>query len=225
LLYISTAGFFKAKQDGQIADEHDLPTSLAMMNHYTQSKFIAQESVFNELISSNLPAIILNPSFMIGQRDAKPSSGQLLFFYLKNKWLFCPKGGKNFVDVEDVAHATVNAITQGQIGESYILGNQNLSYQAFFEKVDQVIGISKPKFLIPNAILTTTGRVGSAYNKLFNKNLQFDYQNSKVLTQNYFYDASKAVSRLAMPQTSIEQAIEKAIRWFVENKYLNLKIR
>jgi len=36
----------------------------------------------------------------------------------------------------------------------------------------------------------------------------------------HYFDSSKAVRELAMPQTPIEKAVEDAHRWFVENGYL-----
>jgi dihydroflavonol-4-reductase len=222
LIYISTAGFFKTIAK-EIANEHDLPHNSSQMNSYTRSKFEAQELVMSEIKNHALPAVILNPSFMIGQRDAKPSSGKILLFYLKNKILFYPLGGKNFVDVEDVAQATVNAISKGQIGQSYIVGNQNLSYYNFFEKVSAVSGKRKTKIAIPNNLLKIAGHFGSIYNHYFYKQVALDYTNSLVLTQNYFYDSSRAIKALDLPQTPIENSIDKAIKWFVDNKILSLK--
>lgn len=43
-----------------------------------------------------------------------------------------PAGGRNYVYVGDVAVATVNALAQGRVGESSILGHQNLSYREAF---------------------------------------------------------------------------------------------
>jgi dihydroflavonol-4-reductase len=35
-----------------------------------------------------------------------------------------------------------------------------------------------------------------------------------------FFDASKAVRELGLPQSPIEQALERAVRWFTDNGYV-----
>lgn len=35
-----------------------------------------------------------------------------------------------------------------------------------------------------------------------------------------YFDASRAVRELGLPQTPIEHAIEQAVRWFVDHGYL-----
>jgi dihydroflavonol-4-reductase len=35
-----------------------------------------------------------------------------------------------------------------------------------------------------------------------------------------YYDSSKAVRELGLPQNPIEAALEKAVRWFEENGYV-----
>ncbi len=35
-----------------------------------------------------------------------------------------------------------------------------------------------------------------------------------------FFDAQKAVAELGMPQSPVEHALERAVRWFFENGYV-----
>jgi dihydroflavonol-4-reductase len=45
---------------------------------YMMSKQVAQELVLGEFRRSGLPAVVVNPTFMLGKYDAKPSSGQII---------------------------------------------------------------------------------------------------------------------------------------------------
>ncbi len=73
---------------------------------YMISKFVAQQAVLAEVERSNLPAIVVNPTFMIGPYDSKPSSGQIIVMGMGKKIQVSPPGGKNFIHVSDAAIAT-----------------------------------------------------------------------------------------------------------------------
>ena len=96
---------------------------------YMMSKFVAQQLVLVEVEQSNLPAVVVNPTFMIGPYDAKPSSGQIIVMGMGKKIQVSPPGGKNFIHVRDAAIATCNALTMGRTGECYLLANENLTYR------------------------------------------------------------------------------------------------
>ncbi|MCB2410695.1 hypothetical protein [Hymenobacter lucidus] len=49
--------------------------------------------------------------------------------------------------MRDVAVATVNALTQGRVGESYMLGHQNLSYREAFALMARLMGVRAPDWL------------------------------------------------------------------------------
>ena len=40
-----------------------------------------------------------------------------------------------------------------------------------------------------------------------------------------YFDGGKAVRELGLPQTSVEEALERAVRWFDENGYVRTKGR
>jgi dihydroflavonol-4-reductase len=42
----------------------------------------------------------------------------------------------------------------------------------------------------------------------------------KMAKRRMFFDASKAVRELGLPQSPIEQALEAAVRWFTDNGYV-----
>jgi len=78
-----------------------------------------------DLIRQGLPAIVLNPSSIIGPPDYKPSLvAQALNKMLRGKVPALFPGGFDFTDVRDVALVCVQALREGTVGESYILGGQ-----------------------------------------------------------------------------------------------------
>ncbi|TXI89975.1 MAG: NAD-dependent epimerase/dehydratase family protein, partial [Chryseobacterium sp.] len=130
---------------------------------YAQSKLEAEEYLLKN--SKNTDVIIVNPTFMIGAYDSKPSSGKIIFWVWKKKLIFYPKGGKNFVHVEDAANGVVNAVEKGKNGEKYLLANENLSYREFFKKVNRITRQNPIMIPIPNKLLSFLGLIGDVLRK------------------------------------------------------------
>ena len=60
--------------------------------------------------------VIVNPGFMLGAYDAKPSSGTLLLAGWRRPLMAGPCGGKSFLHVRDAATAICNALERGASG-------------------------------------------------------------------------------------------------------------
>jgi len=185
---------------------------------YMISKFVAQQMVLDEVGRNNLQAIVVNPTFMIGPYDSKPSSGQIIVMGMGKKVQVSPPGGKNFIHVNDAAIGTCNALTMGRTGECYLLASENLSYREFFALLNQVTGETPKSLSLPGALLKTIGVAGTLVEKIFRKPVGLNLVNARLLCLDNYYTGKKAVKALELPQTPIETAIREAIEWFRENK-------
>ncbi|GET31147.1 HpnA protein [Prolixibacter bellariivorans] len=186
---------------------------------YAYSKLLAQQMVLQE-IKQQLNAVVVNPTFMIGDNDTKPSSGRIFFHVLKKPVIFYPPGGKNFVDVETAAQGVVNAMLNGKRGECYLLAGENLSYLEFFKMITGVVGQKSVFIQIPSWVLKTAGFVGDMLEKIFHIPIQLTAVNAKMLCENNFYTAQKAMNEIDFEMTPIYQSIEKTILWFRKNNYI-----
>ncbi len=188
-------------------------------SYYAKSKFMAEKEVLEAVEKKGLNALILNPSFMIGPNDSKPSSGSLLLIGYRNRMVFLTSGGRNFVPVEDVATAACNALTMGKKGEKYLLTNANLTYKEFYDIVDDITGFKRIKIMLPSFLVKGVGMLGSLASKS-GRDVLLNYNNAKILTVRNFYSADKAVKELHFPQSDIRSAIGKALQWFRDNNYI-----
>jgi dihydroflavonol-4-reductase len=188
---------------------------------YMISKYIAQQLVLAETKRTGFPAIVVNPTFMLGKFDAKPSSGQIILMALRNPFLMCPPGGKNFVHVTDVAQGIVNAIRVGKTGECYLMANENLSYREFFEKLGNALHLTRKHIRLPAGMVYLAGSSGSIYEKITGKPARLDRLNAGLLCSGFYYSPQKAVCELKMPQTPIINAIEDSAEWFRQHGYLS----
>jgi dihydroflavonol-4-reductase len=82
---------------------------------YVVTKREAERAVLAE-VEHGLDAVIVNPVYMIGPWDWKPSSGRMLLEVGAGKGLFAPPGANDFVDVRDVAAGILAAAERGISG-------------------------------------------------------------------------------------------------------------
>jgi dihydroflavonol-4-reductase len=181
---------------------------------YAQSKLAAEDYLLKN--NKNTEVTIVNPTFMIGAYDSKPSSGKIIFWAWKKKLLFYPKGGKNFVHVEDAATGIVNAVENGKAGEKYLLANENLSYKEFFKKVNRVTNQNPMMIAIPNKVLSFLGLMGDGLRRLKIKT-NLSTSNMKALQICNYYSNQKSVEELGIQYQPVDKAIEDAIQYFIKN--------
>lgn len=220
-IHIGSASSFGSGNKHQPGVEDMVSANAGYGLDYVESKRIAQELVLNAVKERQLQGIVLCPTFMIGAYDSKPSSGAMLIAVAKNKLPFVANGGKNWVAARNVATAVCNALEKGRIGESYILGGQNVTYLEMVQTIAAVIKCGSPsKTVIPDFLVKTAGLASTLQSKLFRTTPKISYPMAQIACSKQFYSPAKAIAELELPQDPIENAIEESYLWFKENGYL-----
>jgi dihydroflavonol-4-reductase len=203
-----------------IGSEELDPTPEQLVGPYKRSKF-ASEKVVREFVQQGLPIVIVNPSAPIGSHDIKPTpTGKMIVDFLNGKMPGYIDTGMNFIDVEDVATGHWLAYQKGRVGERYILGNQNMTLKDFLEMVARVSGRPAPRFKIPYAAAYLAGAVSTGLSYLTRREPAIPLNGVRMAHEPMYYDASKAVRELGLPQTSLTDAVGKAVEWFKANGYI-----
>lgn len=189
-------------------------------DHYIRSKYLGEVEA-KKFCDKGLPVVIVNPTGVTGVRDIKPTpTGKIILDVLNKKMPAYVDGGMNIVDVEDVARGHILAAQKGRIGERYILGNENLSLKDFFGLIGEVSGVQPPRLKLPYS-----AAIAMAYMYKFGSNIThkppvLTPPSVRFASKYTYYDVSKAVNELGLPQTPVKTTIEKAINWFRENGYV-----
>jgi dihydroflavonol-4-reductase len=197
--------------------EENAYTGWKYKNDYLDSKYKTQQMLLNEYEKNGFPVVIVSPTFMLGEYDSGPTSGQLLLSMVEGKVPGYSKGVKNYVHAKDVAVAIANALTLGRTGQVYIAGNQNLDYQTFFTKVKDIAGIKKKLIRIPFLLVLMGGFFSSLLARITKKKPGLSYGMVQLMGIEQYYSSAKAVKELEMPQTDVDQAIKDCLNWFRAN--------
>ncbi|MES2798501.1 MAG: NAD-dependent epimerase/dehydratase family protein [Bacteroidota bacterium] len=221
LIYVSTANSFGsgASPDHPGNEENDYTAGVYGID-YMDSKRKAQELILKNVKENGLPAIVINPTFMIGPYDSRPSSGAMILAIHEGKAPGSSSGGKNYIAVKDVAHVMANAITMGRIGECYIAGNYNLGYKEVFDMIAKTIGKKAPRYQLPNFVIIAFGTLNTFFASLFKYQPAFTKELAIISTHHHYYSSEKARTELQLRQTPLETAIKECYEWFDTNGYL-----
>jgi len=220
LVSIGTANSFGNGTLENPGDETSPFTAGKYALDYIDSKLEAQKTIFKYVKEEGLNAVILNPTFMLGPYDTKPSSGALLLALYNKEVPGYTAGGKNFVYVKDVAVAACNALSMGRSGECYIMANENLSYKSFNKLVAGSFGVKAPKWYIPTPFILLFGLLSQWWAILTKTTPKVSLAVAQLSLITNYYTSAKAIRELGMPQTPIKKAVEEAFDWFKQNGYL-----
>lgn len=178
---------------------------------YAKSKRESEKLLLSA--SARIDVVIVNPSFLIGAYDSGYGSGRIIKMGYGKKIIFCPPGGKNFVNAADTAHSTITALEKGTNTANYLLTGENLTYASFFTKL-AALQSKKPLLItLPPILLLSIGAAGSLL-RYFGVKTAVSFTNMQILCTGNYYLNQKAVDELGIDFKPIENGINETLHWF-----------
>ncbi|MGH3633411.1 NAD-dependent epimerase/dehydratase family protein [Mycobacterium sp.] len=214
VVYTSTANTIGPTPDGTPADERTpwAWDQARLASAYAVTKRRAEILVVQAC--DKLDAVIVNPTFLVGPRDARPSSGRIIVEVANHRIPCWTPGYNNFADVCEVARGMIAAWLRGERGERYILGGQELTYRDFMERVARAAGVEPPRRRLPYPVAWIAGKAGDLLELTGRETTVNSYSVGYAFTDRYRYRSDKAARELGYVVGPIEPAIRNAITWF-----------
>ena len=216
-IFVSTANCFTNGSLLKPGDETGGFMPWLKQSGYAYSKYLAQQEVLLQVEKYQFPAIVVNPTFMLGKLDTKPSSGALLLYGYNKRLVFYPSGGKSFVNVEAVAEAITQSLLKGQIGETYLLAGENATYKRFFQLIRKQNPNRQLLIQIPRFILIFIGYLVSVIEKYLSVSLPLNITNARLISLDNYFTNTKAKKDLGLVDTNLKSSILDSIDWFKQN--------
>jgi dihydroflavonol-4-reductase len=214
LVHTSSVVAIGLSTDGRPVDE-TAPWNfeqLGLLDAYAITKHRAEETV--RAARDRIDAVIVNPTYMFGPRDARPSSGKLIVNVAHRRIPGWTPGYNNFVDVRDVARGMIAAWQRGRRGERYILGGHDMTYRAVFETIARVAGVRPPRLGAPHAVAWLLGKWGDVVEARGREPTVNSTQVRYAYTDRFRFASDKASRELGYRTSPLEPAIADAIAWF-----------
>jgi dihydroflavonol-4-reductase len=124
-----------------------------------------------------------------------------------------------------VAAGHILAAEKGGIGERYILGhaNGNWTMKQAFDALAEITGRAAPWFQVPYAVAWAAAQIDEAISSITGRPPKAPIAGVRMAKYKMWFDPSKAIRDLGLPQTPPRQALSDAVEWFRANGYVKGK--
>ena len=181
---------------------------------YMETKHEAELEV-QKAIKKGLNAVMVNPANVWGVGDYRGRRVGVIKA-IKYGLPFYVNAGTNFVDVDAVCEAIINAIELGKCGERYILGGENLTIKEFLGIIADEMNIRKPFLILPKPLIVLFSYFQEVLGLITGMSPKPAASQLCFFGKNIYYDSSKAVRELKMPVIPFKDCIHKTVRFYRE---------
>lgn len=202
---------------GGVSDEETPPTN-GVLCPYVITKREAEQALQEE-VSAGLSAVIVNPGYVVGPWDWKPSSGRMLLQVAKGWALCAPLGSNCYCDVRDVAAGILAAAERGAPGRRYILAGDTLSYFQAWRIFARVTGATPPVFPLGPLVRTAVGCMGDLVTRFTGHEPDINSAALAIAGQRRAFSSARAAAELGYRSRPLEESAAAAWSWFQEHGY------
>jgi len=221
IVYTSSVATLLPRPGGHPAGEEDAGSAADMVGAYKQSKHAAELIVREMIAREGLPAVIVHPSTPIGPRDIKPTpTGKIVVDAASGRMPAYVDTGLNVVHVDDVAEGHILAFERGQIGRNYILGSENLSLAAILALVAELSDRPPPRIKLPHGVVIPIAAAAEVWARATGREPFATREAVKLARKTMFFTSERAMRELGYRPRPARAAIEDAIAWFREHRYV-----
>lgn len=217
VLYVSTCAIF-GNTHREVATEDyrrpdlDSPDGLDFTSVYEETKYEAHQIALNLIKTRNLPCVIAQPAGVYGPEDhSELGSAMNQLLDGKMPMVPFPEFGTGLTYVEDVAAGLALVLDKGEIGECYILNQDNYTMRQVLEKFGGLAGRKVPKRNMPTPLLKALRPIGPLVGKIMDQppNLAELIKSADNVT--FWADATKAKSELGWRPRDLESGLRQTL--------------
>jgi nucleoside-diphosphate-sugar epimerase len=211
LVHVSSVAALGRTKDGDTINETKKWEESALNTNYALSKYHAEMEVWRGM-GEGLNVTVVNPSTVLGYGDWN-SSSCAIFKNVYNEFPWFTTGVNGFVDVEDVARATVLLLEKNNAGERYILNGENWSFQQLFNQIAKGFSKKLPQLEATAFVAGVAWRMEKLKSLLTGKATMLTRESARISRTRTYFDTGKI--RTALPGfvfTPLAQSIEKACK-------------
>lgn len=198
---------------GGTADESQLFRAGHLGIPYVNSVHEAEAEAMR-LAARGLPLVCVNPAVAFGPGDIHVTSTRLVRSFLLGKVPAYADGAINVVDVRDVADGHLLAEEHGSVGERYILGGRNFTFDRLFADLGRLSGIDPPVKVPRGLAAAAAGLMGFGPGRT-----TLSPQEVAAASQFWTYSSAKAKRELGWRARAHEETLEATVAWYQEREH------
>lgn len=217
IVYTSSFMALGSSDDGPIGDESLVHPPDHLHNAYEKTKYLGY-LIARKYVEKGLPIVTVFPGVVFGPGPLTEGNflvrligqlarGEVKALPGKGEKLWC------YAFVEDVARGHLLAMEKGMVGEGYILGGDNLTLNAFVDKVCDAMQVKRPRRKIPLALMGLIARFMEAKSRFSGRPPAMTAGRVGVFKHHWAYTSDKAVRSLGYAITPFAKALPATLEW------------
>lgn len=215
IVYTSSVATLKPGTLADPADETRRLTEAQAIGAYKRSKVAAERLVERMIADKGVPAVIVNPSTPIGPRDIKPTpTGRIIVEAASGRMPAFVDTGLNLAHVDDVAEGHLLALEKGRVGESYILGGENVTLRDMLTVIALIRGGNPPRVRLPRVPLFPLAFAAEMAARLTGTEPFLTRDALRMAGYHMFFTSARAERELGYHSRPYRAALEDAIAWY-----------
>ena len=215
-VYTSTVHAIEEKPQGEMISEVTSFSAETVQGAYAKTKAEASQLVMNAA-AEGLDALIVHPSALVGPYDyANGHITELLIRYAQGKLPMLVRGGYDFVDVRDVAAASVTAMDKGVSGNAYILSGHWYSIFDFIVMAGKILGRKKAPGVLPDKLASFVAAFVEVFSGFGNRKPLFTRYSLSTLKTNGLFSHAKASRDLDYYPRPLEETVYDTLLFLQE---------
>jgi len=217
LVHVSSVDALAPARRDQPSDEETPPAPKHSCGYVVTKR--EAEQVVLDLIPTGLQACIVNPGFMLGPWDWKPTSGRMVLAVARLWMVLAPSGGLSACDVRDVAEAIVTALERGQVGRRYILAGQNMTYFELWRRMAKITHGTAPWMPMGPLQRISAKWIGDLRTRLTGTESDLNSAGVSMSTLYSYYSSQRAKTELNYQSRPVDESIQASWDWLREHGY------
>jgi len=217
IIHISSVAALGRTAGGGHVNEEKKWEESRVNTHYAKSKNKAELHIWRG-ISEGLDAVILNPSTILGYGDWYSSSCAIFRnIYEGFKW-YSP-GINGFVDVEDVARASVLMMESDISAERFIVNGDNWTFKKLQDTIAAGFGKPGPSRAAGSFLLSLAGKIEKFKSMITGRKPLITGESIRVALSQTYFENKKILNALpGFSFTPLEESIRIACQHYKNGK-------
>jgi dihydroflavonol-4-reductase len=208
VVFTSSAAALGPARRGSTADEAQLFSAAHLAIPYVTSAHEAEGQAMR-MAAAGLPLVCVNPTVAFGPGDLHVTSTRLVRSFMLGRVPAYADGAINVVDVRDVAAGALLADTRGEVGQRYLLGGRNFTFDRLFADLGRLTGITPPVKVPRGLAAATAGVLGFGPGRTV-----LSPQEVVAASQFWTYRSTKAERELGWSARPHEETLEATVEWY-----------
>ena len=214
VVHVSTALVFGKPQETPFTEE-SVPGP-EQFNEYVRTKRIGEQIVWKMHEEKELPLVVVYPVGVMGAGDTKAPM-RLVENLVRRRMPATVFNDSTvvLVHVKDVVEAIVqSAEKDGNIGERYLLGKEQISLGEYYKTVCEIAGVPLPLLALPGWMTMLSAYLLTALSNVTKRPpwLGMSIDQMRTFKEGYVCDGGKAERDLGITYTTIRDAITEEVQ-------------